>query len=341
MPKTSHSLPNASMLTIDELNFIGNLKMECEEYLENINKMEIKKASYNDYYRLPNKGNLYSILDARNQDLQRELAIEKNKLLNVFERTDLGLLIRAAITDPELDKLCQNPLLTSLWDERWRKSGRNPKEAAEVNHLAVQEYRPQSTLTSFDLLKGIYFYSKSKAMAAHAAYKEESCEFMILAADLGHFAALRTLVIYYMKQPNGLEKAQDYAKAAADLYRTPGYLLLFVFYYELQQYQNALKMLMVAEKLHPYSADMINNAYQGTGLEVILAPLMKQLNVSSLDGAKLKLVKLADLPLHYVTDKIYTEVSQYVDDLLNQSIPTNPAATSDTDESEKQEVLAV
>ena len=305
-------------LSLAEKAFIDDFRIICEGIISSIGKIEKKLAEYDKLYKYPNKGDLYSILDDRKMKTERNLAEQVIELHKVVEGIDLGLLIKAAVADPRIDEICKYPSLNSIWNERWRKSGANPKEKAEINNLPIKEYKPQSTVHTFDLLKGIYFYGQYRVAIAKIQNSKNFFKhnYLDLAAKSGHFAALNILSKQYMQDPDSSALALLYAKIAASLYWTPGYLLLAAFYYENEHYKDALLSLMVAEKLIPHSAEMINNAYQGKDLLTITQPLMNDLNVKDWTEAKIKLAALADLPISFVITTLEKEATQKIKEHL-------------------------
>lgn len=246
--------------------------------------------------------------------LEKSIREEETGLNKIISNIDLGLLIRAALTDPEIDKICKHPAVNALWEERWRKCGRNPREAAAINSLPIVEYKPQQTLHTFDLLKSIFIYSKYKTILKNN--KNNAMDYLKLAAQLGHFAALNILTTTYMEKSENLNEALTYAQTAAHLYWTPGYLLLTAFFYNQGQYQEALLSLMIAEKLLPYSDNMITNAYQGKNLLTIISPWMSELKVSNWNEVKLALAECANLPAHFVTNVLDAKATKQVNEIL-------------------------
>lgn len=246
-------------------------------------------------------------------DLERTISENKIQLQQTVESMDLGLLVRASAADSEIDLICKHPALNHNWDERWRKCGSNPQEKAKLNNLPIVEYKPQSTIHTFDLLKGIYFYGQYIKNKNNPVLAQEYLE---LAAQLGHFASLNVLTKENMKDSNNLVIAVVYAQMAAQLYWTPGYLLLSAFYFEQEFYKEALLNLMIAEKLISHSENMINNAYQGRDFTTMINKIMNELNVSTLNEAKLKLARLGGLPIHFITNILDKEASRQVKELL-------------------------
>ncbi|KTD47358.1 Ankyrin repeat protein [Legionella rubrilucens] len=248
---------------------------------------------------------------------------QQNRLLTLIKAISLATLIKLAIEDNSVDTLCRHPALERHWNERWRLSGRNPREMAIKNYQPVHEYLPQPTIPTFQLLQGIFLYSQYKTTSDAAMLH------LYQAAEVGYFPALNVLTNYCLTQTDLHHKALVYAALAADYYWTPGYLLLAVTELKLEQYDKALFHLIIAEKLLPYSDAMINNAYQGQSLAVIAQPLMPSLDAHNWMEAKIKLAELSHLPLNMVTSRLYAQADRVVEEIKASfnPVPEEPDET--------------
>lgn len=312
----------------DTLTF--NFHMDQKPLALFLTLSKIEESSL-DHFRL-----LYKRLNIENSCTSYT---DQRQLLDKIAKLDPAPLIKLAITDPEFDKLCKNPLLNDIWNEQWRLSGRNIREKANKNKLPIHEYMPQATTHTFELLKGIYIYGQYKKClkASDAQAQRYSADYLKLAADLGYFAALNALCTEYLQEPSlQAQQALLYAQTAAKLYWTPGYLLLAVVNYSFGNYRDALLNLIIAEKLIPYSEAMINNAYQGKTVEEIVS----RLNFRNWDYAKIHIAEWADLPLSWVVDKLYPiadiEVTHLLGavDLGSLSIESEISANDESSSSE-------
>ncbi|KTD41333.1 DUF5630 domain-containing protein [Legionella parisiensis] len=241
-------------------------------------------------------------------------------LVNIIKNIDLGVLIRATFTYPKLDDFCKLPVLTPFWNERWRLSGRghNPIDEEDINDdepAKPHEYKPQVTLPTFDLLKGIYIYVQYKFnnTSENSRYRSYAHAYLKCAAQLGYFPALNAMYLDAF-QAGKLDQALIYALRLAELYWTPGYLLLCLINYQADNYQEALLNLLVAEKLLPFSGAMINNAYQGDSIESIL----RGAGLNDLTTAKHFLAELSHLPMSYVTSSLYKQAKKITDNILQK-----------------------
>ncbi|WP_058535204.1 DUF5630 domain-containing protein [Legionella saoudiensis] len=219
---------------------------------------------------------------------------EKNPRLieALIEEYDTEVLFKLAFADPEFDALCKSPNLEPHWVNLWRLCGTNPREEAEENHKPIQEYSPMFTVSScFELLKGYYLYQAYLSLIEEAgdelseAELEEAKKLLMAAADCGSFFAMNALCregLLRLKKSFNTDVALlvlHYAELAAELYLSPGYLLLGSVCQELIRYQNnsnwtpiqftqlAFKSYAIAKYIEPISGPMLNNAFQGQTLE--------------------------------------------------------------------------
>lgn len=255
----------------------------------------------------------------RDRMLSANSAIDADHLLLSEEigKVDLGLLIKSAINNPIFDELLHNPALDPYWNERWRKSGRNPEEKADMNQSSIHEYKPQSTLHTFELLKGAFIYSQYFQLITKD--KELAESYLQLAAQLRNYTALSVLYRRHFKEPEVQGKALFCAQVAAESYWTPGYILLALLSYQQGNYQDALLHLIIAEKLIPYSENMLNNAYQGKSLDDVVRPLLDTLKARSITDVKIQLAQLAKLPTYFVTQSLYSQAHTKVKALLDSA----------------------
>lgn len=207
---------------------------------------------------------------------------------NAIIRYKVPLLLKLAIVNPEINKICNAPELNDYWSELWRKSGLNPNEQAEKNHKSVQEYLPMPTISCLDLLKGHFLYEAYQAMIQKKEISDElvkeAAEYLSRSAEYGSYFALNALcknglaLLESEFDPEIAIKVIYYANLAAKFYLSPGYLLLGNVYQELLLYKNqklfegtnlpllAMQAIIIANKLEDFSIPMINNAYQGKTL---------------------------------------------------------------------------
>ncbi|MCW8385604.1 DUF5630 domain-containing protein [Fluoribacter dumoffii] len=221
------------------------------------------------------------------------LSLKKNIDPDSFNRTiknfDQELLLKLAIANPEIDKICKSQELESHWEDLWRLCGLNPKEYAQGNGKPVHEYQPMCTTPScFDLLKGLYLYETYRKVLKNKEDKSEfykdAEEYLATSGLYGCYFSLNALCMggfELLSQEFNEEIAKKiifYAQIAAQYYLSPGYLLLANCYQELLKYQDqsnltglnlrllSFKAMSVAQRLESYSGPMLNNAYQGKTL---------------------------------------------------------------------------
>ncbi|KTC85913.1 DUF5630 domain-containing protein [Legionella drozanskii] len=250
-------------------------------------------------------------------DPEPSLTPEDLHYLHQFiENSDVALLIKLSIQNPAVNTLCNHPSLNDFWNEKWRKCGRNPSERAQTNHNPIHEYLPQPTITTFELIKGLFVYSQYIELSKTNLKNQKSSEqYLKLAAELNYFPALNALCARALKKNEPL-KAIIYAQIAAQYYWTPGFLLLTSVYYSFKLYPNALQSLMICEKLRPFSDVMINNAYQGKTLEQISEPLMTQLKVSRWDETISLMAQRANFPkVSLIPNSFFSNARQTVAEL--------------------------
>lgn len=238
---------------------------------------------------------------------QDEKTHQKTILKFILENTDIsedtvkfitemdeGILLKLAIIDNEIDQFLQAHDFQVFWDGLWRQCGASLSELI-LDTNAVQEYVPLVTISSLELLKGFYIYQAYLGLIKNETMTPELfstvLDYLKLSANLGCFFALNVLCIEGLAllktNPNAAlaNEILAYAKSAADLYWTPGYLLLANVYQELSLYsslmfpkgqdeqvnkkyffQQASIALTMAQLLEDHSQPMINNAYQGKTL---------------------------------------------------------------------------
>lgn len=224
------------------------------------------------------------------------LTLTDAKAVNEFiiNADDSAVIIRLAIINQKINALCTHPDLAEHWKNIWRQCGTQPKELAKVTHNPIQEYLPIPTLSCFELVKAHFVYEmyRKKKHSKIFAEVESSPQILRIAADLGSYFALNAMCqrqITLLKQSLNFENAYEhltkllvYVQKAADIYWTPGYLLVANVYQELaglskkylfdaetvspNYFKLALKALKMAQKLEPYSDAMMNIAYQGKKL---------------------------------------------------------------------------
>ncbi|HHF7347784.1 TPA: DUF5630 domain-containing protein [Legionella feeleii] len=254
---------------------------------------------------------------------------EQVALASEIEKIDFALLIRAALGNPKLNTLCKHPSLNDIWNEKWRLCGLNPPRTGEPPQAGkpIHEYKPQSTLHTFELLKGIFVYGQYKRhlKAEESIFRAYAPSYLQLAAYLGYFPALGGLCKQALAQ-NSLNNALFYASKAAELYWTPGYFLLAITTYTLARqdhnesfYQTALLQLIIAEKLMPHAENMINNAYQGKSVATALA----EAGLSDLIELKQELARLAGLSMPWVTTTLYKQAEKEAKKIVDEASSSN------------------
>ncbi|WP_158618889.1 DUF5630 domain-containing protein [Legionella qingyii] len=234
-------------------------------------------------------------LNAQEKYQQMKLLSLKKRLdpdffSQIIENSDHEVLFKLAMNNTEIDAICKAPEFKWYWEEIWRLCGVNPKENAALNHEPVHEYQPMPTVSScFELLKGLYLYENYrkffKDMEHTQKCYDDAEEFLAASGSYGCFFALNALctgglnLLHHEFDEQIAQKIIIYAQIAAKYYLSPGYLLLANVYQELLKYQNetnlvgrnlslqAFQAMSVAKRLEPYSAPMLNNAYQGKTLE--------------------------------------------------------------------------
>jgi hypothetical protein len=222
-------------------------------------------------------------------------------LSTIFETTDLALIVQLAISDATMDAIFQEKRFKSFWDAQWSQCGLNPTSRLN-SELPIHEYAPLKTVSSFDLLKGFVVYQAYRDLVSNrvmtAGLYATAKEYLELSASFGSYFALNALCVNGLKLLKKNTASLDelhiiadqilsYAKTAAELYFTPGYLLLSNIYQELSLYDHilypdatdlvmrkkyfykeALIALCVAQQLESYSHDAVNNAYDGKSIAV-------------------------------------------------------------------------
>jgi hypothetical protein len=216
-----------------------------------------------------------------------DLSEEKiSALFGMLVLEDVGSLLKLAIATPRIDKLLSLPVFQAYWNLCWQKSG--PQTPSLLT------YETMSTISSLELLKGIYIYEGYRKLIQDMPSDApdlllQAEEYLSRAGDFGCYYAINVLCTEGLKttlqiedvetKQNKVQKILHYAKKAADVYLTPGYLLLSSVYHELtaqsgtifedngctEKYYffQAILALQLAHKLEPYSFPMIHNAYQG------------------------------------------------------------------------------
>jgi hypothetical protein len=214
-----------------------------------------------------------------------KLDIVDQELEELIYTADLSQIVKLTLVNPAINKLCSGPCFTKLWTEVWHQWGKA---------CGNQDFVSVPTISDYDQVKGFYIY---QAYLKGLKEEEPSLEFIKTAeeyltrsSDHGCYFAMNALCTHgltFLKslaQPEEIREAGDkvmkYAEKAADLHWTPGYMLLSNVFQELslyvkalypgdpivskeQHYLRALNALWVAQKLEPYSKDMVSNAYLG------------------------------------------------------------------------------
>lgn len=237
---------------------------------------------------------------------------EKAEALRYLSTLDLALLIKHALRYPEAGNFYKQPGFKAFWDKQWEDCS---KEFLSTTFEFVG--KPQATLSSFELLKGVFLYARYKKIRQEAKNKDEEKiaeEYLDLSANSGFFTAIILLFKLNLaddKTPTSF----FYAQQASSLYLSPGYLLQAYFYYQRGFYLEALKNFILAKKLAPYSEIFIHNAYTGLPIESIIQPFF-----SSWEEGIQKLAGLAKLPMPFVVKHIYPQLDKEVEVILS-SIP--------------------
>jgi hypothetical protein len=166
---------------------------------------------------------------------------------------------------------------------------------------------------SFDLIKSLFIYAnyKKNLYSTNVLNLKLAGDLLKIAASLGSFAALNPICLSNSYEFFTPMDCFSYAKKAAQLYLTPGYLILAMLCYKKENYLDSLKYLILAEKLVPYSAVFINNAYRGKTVDGIVAA-----SFGSWTEGIIKLASLADLPLSYVTGELYSSMDRKKESII-------------------------
>ncbi|WP_019218100.1 DUF5630 domain-containing protein [Legionella tunisiensis] len=284
---------------------------------------------------------LSTVLEQRSLSTQEEITLASE--IEKIEQIDLALLVSAALGNPRLNTLCKHPSLDDFWNELWRLCGLNPSKNGQIPKTTkpIHEYKPQSTLHTFELLKGLCVYGQYKKhlKAERDIHRSYAPAYLQLAAYLGYFPALSGLCKQALARKS-MKDALYYASRAAELYWTPGYFLLAITTYTLANqernaflYKEALFQLIIAEKLIPHSEAMINNAYQGKSVETALA----EIGLSNMSELQSDLAHVADLPLYWVTTVLYKQAEQAVN-RLTEAVALTTSNYKVKTESPKKEV---
>lgn len=196
-------------------------------------------------------------------------------IFNGFIRYDSQLLLKLAIVDPEINQIGSDAQFSDFWIAQWTK-------------IMGREYESIPTVTCFDLLKGYYLYNEFQRILQKKiltpALVIQAEDTLTIAANYGCFPALNSLCIHGLEilrdgfDPLVANKVVDFAKKAAALYGSPGYLLLSNVYQDLYPYQlknlypgadlriKAFDAAVIAQKLEDISSPMLNLAYSGKSL---------------------------------------------------------------------------
>ena len=320
MPQTSLLLGDYLILTAGERAAITFFERQCRLLIDEINKNINLLSTYQPLYQRPNVADLYSILDSRKRNVLHTIQEKKAALYAFFSdndnKVDLELIVRASLTSPALNTLLNDPLLNKFWNEVWRKCSR--KSQKQEKDLEVVEYVPQSTQSSFELVKSLFIYGKYQLLVAEKFSSLYAVDYLNLASELGYFAALNAQIRFYLTQKD--IKALACAEKAAKLYWTPGYLLLAVVHLESKNYERALFNLMMAECLRAYSKDMMINAYQCQDFDEICRPVMAKLNVRDWSQLEENLSSLARLAPNALL-KLRLEADRQVKRILSKVKP--------------------
>lgn len=225
--------------------------------------------------------------------------------------TDDGIILKLAIINPQIDRICQAPVFDSYWKKLWQQCGTNPDLSTSE---PVHQYAPIPTLSCLQQLKGLYLYQlylelTKKGETLSADECQNANEYLALSAHYGCFFALNALcdqgLKYHAQHPSDKLATEilGYAQQAATLHWTPGYILLSSVCQELAAHitdtetetgiqcaylNQALQALSLAQKLEPYSQAMTKNAYQGKTLFEA-----SDGNVSSWFQAKIRLINFS------------------------------------------------
>lgn len=240
--------------------------------------------------------------------------LQREQIISLVDR-DFALLIKLALVSPKIDELCKCFFLKSFWSKKIRECSANPaQDETEDKSRRNFEYQSQPTIHSFDLLKSFFLYSnyKKRALSHDPEDNKNAKEFLMLSAQLGCFLAMNQICImsFNLIDSEGVVNL-NMAKTAADLYLTPGYILLATSYFKNKMYFEALKCLILAEKLLPYSEVYVNNAYLGRKVEDIVAPVF-----GTIENGKRTLAALADISLADVALKLYPAMEIEMDKIL-------------------------
>lgn len=218
---------------------------------------------------------LLNILD--HQSVLMNVELSSRALADLILQTDVVTLFKLSEINADVNALCKQPVFTDYWNCLLKRYGKNPQDETHVDDQKTHEYLPVVTMSSFDLLKGIYIYETHRRLleTGDDSDKDVAQEYLAFAVALGNFQALNKTCssmldeINMSSDPQKIHALIAIGKRAADLHWTPGFIMLSNIYAELASFgknffiKHSLQALQTAEKLEPYSDNMINNAYQG------------------------------------------------------------------------------
>ncbi len=249
------------------------------------------------------------------------------ELVEYLKNADLSLILRFSIKYPDVDSICKRSSLNKMWDEILQRSS-----------FLSFECKPQPTIHSLDLLKGLLLYAgyKRRSVSEDSQDKQMSIKFLELSADLGCFVALNQVCQLELKkaEPNRILVFNS-ALRAASLYLTAGYLLLAACNYLLKLPREALECLILAEKLIPHSEVYTYNAYFGKPIDEIIKH-----SFGNLTKGKVALSKLADIPPPEVVGILYPAMEAQKLSILS-ALPIAVEGNVENDQTEKVENIPV
>jgi alpha-amylase len=192
-------------------------------------------------------------------------ALERESLTPLIKFTESSLLIKDFCAQPEQENLWLAHL--ESFEEEWFS------------------LKPHQPLRAFELIKGVYFYSRAIEQGDSDTIQSEAeadeLQFLEKSAESHCYYAYATLCErayqLYKKNPQiSPLTIIKYAEDASKYHWTPGYLLLYQTYLNLailnkdnpNFYQQALDALLMAKTLseHQDSINATNNAYLGEGI---------------------------------------------------------------------------
>jgi hypothetical protein len=245
--------------------------------------MPTGQGSYDDFIQLTDNEKLFlqDILtnDKTDEIIQRLQSIPYKSLLRLSENSSV------------IEKWCELPAMQAYWENLWATTaGRKPtpREAKLDAELTYRPLRPQSTISAFNLMRGVWLYDHANATAHKEPANPHIQPLLEKAAQLHCFEAIRAINRINMTklyQGDISLTLEDIKNVISDLEKeiefhgTPVLLLLALSYFEAgslyaeedvitsdRYFCLALMYVVLAEQVAELSVNAIHNAYYGLGL---------------------------------------------------------------------------